>query len=55
MASKMPSVDMSLSKLQVILKDREAGMLQSTGPQRAGQDSATEQQSQPLHLFPFVH
>ena len=30
------SMDMSLSKLQEIVKDREAGMLQSMGLQRAG-------------------
>ena len=30
------SMDMSLSKLQETVKDREAGMLQSMGLQRAG-------------------
>ena len=30
------SVDMSLSKLWEMVKDREAGMLQSMGLQRAG-------------------
>ena len=32
------SMDMSLSKLQEILKDREAWLLQSTGSQRTGHD-----------------
>ena len=36
------SMDMSLSKLQEILKDREG--LQSTGWQRVGHDLVTEQQ-----------
>ena len=30
------SIDMSLSKLQVIVKDKEAGMLQSMELQRVG-------------------
>ena len=38
------SADMSLSKLQDTLKDREAGMLQSTGSQSVGPDLVTEQQ-----------
>ena len=38
------SMDMSLSKLQEIVKDRKPGLLQSTGLQRVGQDLATEQQ-----------
>ena len=37
------SMDMSLSKLQEIVKDREAGMLQSMGSQRVGHYLATEQ------------
>ena len=32
------SIDMSLSKLQEIVKDREAGMLQSMGLQRVRHD-----------------
>ena len=32
------SMDMSLSKLQEIVKDREAGVLQSLGLQRVGHD-----------------
>ena len=40
------SMDMSLSKLQEMVKDREAGMLQFMGLQRVGQDFATEQQKQ---------
>ena len=38
------SMDMSLSKLRETVKDREAGVLQSTGSQRVGHDLATEQQ-----------
>ena len=37
------SVDMSLSKLQEIVKGREAGLLQSMGSQRE-HNRATEQQ-----------
>ena len=32
------SMDMSLSKLWEMVKDREAGVLQSMGSQRVGQD-----------------
>ena len=32
------SMDMSWSKLQEMVKDREAGMLQSIGSQRVGHD-----------------
>ena len=32
------SMDMSLSKLWVLVKDREAGMLQSMESQKVGQD-----------------
>ena len=38
------SMDMSLSKLQEIVEDRGACVLQSLGSQRVGQDLATEQQ-----------
>ena len=38
------SVDMSLSKLWEMVKDREYGMLQSMGLQRVRHDLATEQQ-----------
>ena len=38
------SMDMSLTKLQAIVKDREAGVLQSMRSQRARHDLATEQQ-----------
>ena len=41
------STDMSLSKLWELVKDREAGMLQSMESQRVGQDWATEQQQSP--------
>jgi len=37
------SMDMSLSKLQEMVKDREAWLLQSMGSQRVGHDLATEQ------------
>ena len=37
-------MDMSLSKLWEILKDREPGVLQSVGSQRVGHDLVTEQQ-----------
>ena len=35
------SMDMSLSKLWVIVKDREAGVLQSMGLKRVGHDRVT--------------
>ena len=38
------SMDMSLSKFQETVKNKEPGVLQSTGSQRAGNNSATEQQ-----------
>ena len=38
------SMDINLSKLQDIVKDREAGMLQSMESQIVGHDLATEQQ-----------
>ena len=38
------SMDMSLSKLQEIVKDREAWRVQSIGLQRVGHDLETEQQ-----------
>ena len=36
------SMDMSLSKLQDLVMDREAGVLQSIGLQRVRHNSATE-------------
>ena len=36
-------MDMSMSKLQEVVKDRKAGMLQSVGSQQVGHDLATEQ------------
>ena len=36
------SIVMSLSKLQEMVKDREAGVLQSLGLQRVGHDLVTE-------------
>ena len=38
------SMDMSLSKLRVMVKDREAWYAVVHGSQRVGQDLATEQQ-----------
>ena len=38
------SMDMNLSKLWEIVKDREPGVLQSMGSQRVRHDLATEQQ-----------
>ena len=38
------SMDMNLSKLQQIVEDRGAGVLQSTGLQRDGHDLGNEQQ-----------
>jgi len=40
------SMDMSLSKLQETVKNREACRLQSTGSQRVGHDLATEEKQQ---------
>ena len=39
------SMDMNLSKLQKIVKDREAGCAESMGSQRVRHDLATEQQA----------
>ena len=41
------SRDRSLSKLWKLVKDREAGVLQFMGLQRAGHDLATQQQQNP--------
>ena len=38
------SMDMGLSQLGEMVKDRKPGVLQSMGSQRAGHDLATEQQ-----------
>ena len=46
MESHMDSMDMSLSKLQEVEKDREAGVLQSMGSQSVGHDWAAEKQQQ---------
>ena len=40
------SMDMSLSKLQEIMKDRKTGMLQSMGLQKVGHNLSTQQQQQ---------
>ena len=47
-------MDMNLSKLQEIVADRGAGVLQSMGLQRVGQDLATEQQQQNSFFLKFV-
>ena len=43
------SIDMSVSKLQEIVKDREPGMLQSMGSQTVRHDLATEHNTQHTH------
>ena len=43
------SMDMSLSKVPEIVKDREACMLQPMGSQRVRHDLVTEQQQQQRH------
>ena len=45
------SMDMSLSKLGEMLKDREPGMLQSMGLQRVGQELVPEQQPRPSQFL----
>ena len=49
------AMDMSLGKLREMVRDREAGVLQSMGLQRGGHDWATGQQQQsrtyPEELF----
>ena len=42
-------MDMSLSKLQEMVKEGKPGVLQSMVLQRVGHDWATEQQSPPLY------
>ena len=42
------SMDMSLSKLQEVVKDREDRMLHFMGMQRAGHDLVTEQHQQSI-------
>ena len=37
------SMDMNLGKFREMVKDREAGVLQSTGSRRVGHDLETEQ------------
>ena len=43
------SMDMSLSKLWEMVKDRKSGVLQSMGLQRFRHDLATEQQHSPYY------
>ena len=45
--SNTDSMDMNLSKLQEMVKDGEASVLQSKGWQRVGHDLVTEQQKCP--------
>ena len=40
------AMNMNLGKLQEMMRDREACMLQSMGSQRVGRDWMTEQQQQ---------
>ena len=47
------SMDINLSKLQDIVKDREAGMLQSMESQIVGHDLATEQQQYCPNPIPY--
>ena len=44
-------MDMNLGKLQEMVRDREAWVLQSMGSQRVGHDWATEQQQEQLVLL----
>ena len=46
------SMDMNLSKLWEIVKNREPGMLQSLGAQRVGHNLATERQH--LNVVTFI-
>ena len=43
------STDISLSKLQEIVRTVKAGVLQSMGSQRVGHDLVTEQQQETFH------
>ena len=45
------SMDMSLSKLQEIVKDRQVWLLQSMGSQRVGHDWVTEQQQYVIYYW----
>ena len=45
------AMDMNLGKLQEMVRDREAWVLQSMGSQRVGHDWATEQQQEQLVLL----
>ena len=50
------SIDMSLSKLREIVKNREPGVLQFMGSQRVRQaDLATEQESNSVLLLVDIH
>ena len=46
------SIDTSLSKPWVIVKDREPGVLQSIGSQGVGHNLTTEQQQTPHSVLP---
>ena len=46
------AMDMTVSKLQEIVKDRKPGVLQFMGSQRIRHDLVTEQQQ---HVFPQFH
>ena len=49
------SMDVSLRKLQEMVKDREAGMLQSTGSQRVRHSWVTEQKQHLQHVSVTNH
>ena len=49
---EMNSMNMSVSRLQETLKDRDPGVLQSIGSQRIRHNSATEQQQQQVDPVP---
>ena len=48
------SVDMSLSKLWEMVKDREASVLQSMGLQRGGHDWTTDNNNDLFHKMWFL-
>ena len=45
------SIDMNLSKLPEVVKDREAWSLQSVGSQKVGHNLVTEQQLEVIYTY----
>ena len=45
------SIDMNLSKLPEVVKDREAWSLQSVGTQKVGHNLVTEQQLEVIYTY----